>query len=61
MCGEYTGPAVPGERIYITCDPPIVGRRVKIEKITDGNKEDLVLCEVLVKGTPGIELMALSP
>ena len=54
ICGKYAGPAVAGERIYITCNPPIVGRRVKIEKTTKGNKADLVMCEVFVEGIPGI-------
>ena len=53
LCGKYIGPAVPGERIYMQCDTPIVGHRVKIKAVTE-QKEVLVLCEVVVIGTPGM-------
>ena len=53
LCGKYQGPAAPGERIYVQCDPPIVGHRVKVKVVTE-KKEDLVLCEVVVIGTPGM-------
>ena len=54
VCGNYTGPAAPGERIYVHCDPPIVGKRVKIKMLTKKGREVLVLCEVVVIGDPGM-------
>ena len=54
ICGTYTGPAAPGERIYVHCAIPIVGERVEIKMLTNRLKEALVLCEVVVIGTPGM-------
>ena len=54
ICGNYTGPAAPGERIYVHCDPPIVGKRIKIKMLTKKRREVLVLCEVVVIGDPGM-------
>ena len=51
VCGKYTGPAATGERVYIKCDRPIVGKRVKIEKTSKGA---LVMCEVFVLGKQGM-------
>ena len=53
ICGKYTGPAGTGERIYIKCNRPIVGRRVKIEKQSKGA---LVMCEVFVLGNQGMDI-----
>ena len=54
ICGTYKGPAAPGENINVQCDPPVVGKRVTIKMLTQGKKEILVLCEVVVIGTSGI-------
>ena len=54
ICGNYTGPAAPSERIYVHCDPPIVGKRVKIKMMTKLRREVLVLCEVVVIGDAGM-------
>ena len=51
--GTYTGPAMPGERIYITRIKPIVGRYVTINRESNNNKAYLTLCEVFVLGNKG--------
>ena len=51
--GKYTGPAMRGERIYITRIKPIVGRYVTIYRESNSNKAYLTLCEVFVLGNKG--------
>ena len=53
ICGKYSGPAVPGERIYIDCNNSIVGKFVSIYKRTGDKNAYLTLCEVFVLGEPG--------
>ena len=50
VCGKYTGPADTGERVYIVCDTPMVGKYVTVYKTAEDKKENLSLCEVFVSG-----------